>query len=149
MTDRADVLRRAAEVLGQAGKSVFLAAWPKELRPVRPALAQAVARGVDLRLVAYGRSGFKGGQVYQHRPTDYPYRERRERRFVLVADNREAIIANFAQDGGGGGLRTNNPGLVQLFRDFVIHEIYIILLEKDFPEIRQVVGDNWEKVRLT
>jgi sugar-specific transcriptional regulator TrmB len=149
MTGRADVMRRAGEMIGQAERSIFLAVWPKEIRPLRPALDLVVSRGVKVHLVAYGATRFRGGTVYAHRPSDYPFRERGERRFILAVDDARAVIANFGPGGEGSGLWTENAGLVLLFRDFVIHEIYIIRIEETFPEqIKAAFGPNWERVRL-
>jgi len=149
ITSRADVIFKAKEIIQGSAKAIFLAVWAKELKPLRQALSEAVGRGVDLRVVAYGHTGFKQGTVYAHRPSDYPYRERKERRFVLTSDNQKALIANFGEDGSENGLWTEQRGLVLLFRDFVIHEIYISELERAYPhQIRALVGRDWEKMRL-
>lgn len=149
ITGRADVIHKAKEMIEASAKAIFLAAWAKELKPLRQSLTEAVGRGVDLRVVAYGPTKFDQGTVYFHRPSDYPYRERGERRFVLALDNQKALIANISENGSDNGLWTEQGGLVGLFRDFVIHEIYIAELERAYPkQIRQLVGRDWEKMRL-
>ncbi len=147
---RQDVVRKSIEIINQAANSIYLAVWPKDLRPIRSSLIKAADRGVRINTVAYGKTNFDRGTIYFHRPSDYPFRERGERRFVLVADNSRSIIATFGSEEACGGLHTENSGLVQLFRDFLIHEIYIILIEKTYPEeISELVGKNWEKVRIS
>jgi HTH-type transcriptional regulator, sugar sensing transcriptional regulator len=99
--------------------------------------------------VSYGNTSFDKGTIYLHRPSDYPFRERRERRFVLTSDSSKAVIASFGSDGDGNGIWTENPGLVNLFKDFVIHEIYIVKIEEAFPkEIRAAYGKDWERIRM-
>ena len=148
--NRQDVVRKAQEIIDRAAESIYLALWPKDLKPIRASLTKAAGRGVKINTVAYGKTSFDKGTIYRHRPSDYPFRERGERRFVLVVDNKRSIIANFGDQETSGGLHTENSGLVQLFRDFVIHEIYIIMVEETYPEeIRRLVGRNWEKVRVS
>ena len=131
-------------------RRVFLATWAKELRPLRKVLAKAAARGVELHIVSYGPTNFDVGEIYYHRPSDYPYRERKEHRFVLTTDDSKAIIASLGEIEADNGLWTENQGLVMLFRDFVIHEIYIIQIEQVNPEeIKALAGLDWEKLRLS
>jgi len=148
ITKREDVFRRVRELIDQSSDSVFLATWSRELRPLRQALAGAARRGVKLHTVVYGSTNFNLGTVYRHAPSDFPLRERGQRRFVFTADDNRAAIANFSSDNSGGGLWTENAGLVMLFRDFIIHEIYIIKIQAALPgQIRALFGSSWEKIR--
>ncbi|MCF8106361.1 MAG: hypothetical protein K9K64_12840 [Desulfohalobiaceae bacterium] len=150
ITGRNDIIQRAKDIIEASEDSIFLATWSKELRPLRNNLLKAVDRGVKLKLVCYGQTNFDRGEIYFHRPSDYPFRERGERRFVLTGDNNRAVIANITQDKGVNGLWTENRGLVLLFKDFVIHEIYIIKFEIAYPEeVRKLFGPDWEEARLS
>jgi sugar-specific transcriptional regulator TrmB len=149
ITGRQGVIAKAKELVREAEDNVFLATWSKELRPLRRELAQAHERGAKVRVLAYGPTNFDCGEVFFHRPSDYPFRERGERRFVITVDNERAVIANLFDDDGDTGLWTENLGLVLLFRDFVIHEIYITQVEKAYPrEIQELAGRDWEKLRF-
>jgi sugar-specific transcriptional regulator TrmB len=148
-TGRADVMRKSRSMIEHSTEKVYLAVWPQDLRPIRASLSEAVKRGVKLHLVSYGNTTFDRGTIYFHRPSDYPFRERRERRFVLTSDSSKAVIASFGPDGAGNGIWTENPGLVNLFKDFVIHEIYIVKIEEAFPrQIRAAYGRDWERIRM-
>lgn len=149
ITTRSDVFRKVRELINQATDSIFLATWSKELRPIRKTLQKAVNKGVKLNTVIYGTTNFSLGTVYQHQPSDYPLREKGIRRFLFTADGNRAAIANFNSDNTCGGLWTENTGLVMLFRDFIIHEIYIIRIQEAIPhEVQQIFGNRWEKIRL-
>jgi sugar-specific transcriptional regulator TrmB len=148
-TGRADVMRKARSMIDHSTEKIYLAVWPQDLRPIRASLSEAVKRRVQLHLVSYGNTTFERGTIYFHRPSDYPFRERRERRFVLTSDSSKAVIASFGRDGEGNGIWTENGGLVNLFKDFVIHEIYIVKIEEAFPkEIRAAYGKDWERIRM-
>lgn len=146
--ERREIISRAKEAISQSRHDIFIAAWHEDLKAIRNGLAAAEKRGVRINIVCYGTTTIDCGVVYAHRATDYPHRERGERRFALVADNRVAVMASFGNE-AAGGLYTNNSGLVHLIRDFIIHEIYIILIEKAHPkEVLEVVGQDWVKVRM-
>jgi len=148
ITLRTDVFRKVRELISQAKDTIFLATWSKELRPIRQSLAKAVQRGIKLNTVVYGPTNFNLATVYQHQPSDYPLREKGLRRFVFAVDGNQAVIANFSSDNSGSGLWTENAGLVMLFRDFIIHEIYIIKIQEALPrEVQQLFGTGWEKIR--
>jgi len=148
ITNRADVFRKVREMIQATEKNIFLASWSKELRPIRAVLTRTIKRGVQGHTVIYGPSNFNAGTIFQHQPSDFPSRERGQRRFIFTSDNNKAVIANFAADGTGSGLWTENNGLVMLFRDFIIHEIYIIRIQQALPrEVRQLFGEKWEKIR--
>jgi sugar-specific transcriptional regulator TrmB len=148
-TGRADVMRKARSMIDHSTEKIYLAVWPQDLRPIRASLSKAVKRTVTLHLVSYGNTTFDRGTIYFHRPSDYPFRERRERRFVLTSDSSKAIIASFRPEGDGNGIWTENRGLVNLFKDFVIHEIYIVKIEEAFPrQIQRAYGKDWERIRM-
>jgi HTH-type transcriptional regulator, sugar sensing transcriptional regulator len=145
---RESILSKAKECISASKDAVFIAAWQNELKSLRTLLIGAEKRGVRIKIVCYGKTTITSGIIYSHRPTDYPYRERGERRFTLAVDNEIAVIANLSKT-SSSGLHTKNYGLVHLIRDFIIHEIYIILVENALPkEVSDVVGRDWEKVRI-
>lgn len=149
IADYQNVIKKAKEIISAAGKNIFMASWAKEVKRLKPALNQAAERGVELRIVAYGPINFENGQIFPHRPSDYPFRESGERRLILAADSCKAAIANINEKSLTSGLWTENRGLVTLFRDFVIHEIYISEIECGLPEqIKALVGRDWEKLRI-
>ena len=146
---RRNVISRAKDLIRSAQQSIFLAVWPKELRLLRKELESAGQRTEKIRLLSYGPAKINFGEIFIHRPSDYPFRERGERRFILIVDNKIAVIATLLDDETDAGLWTENPGLVLLFRDFIIHEIYIAQVEKAYPEeIEKLAGRDWEKLRI-
>ena len=144
-----DVIKKSKDIIAASRKNIFIASWAKEMRRLRPALNRAAERDVEIRIVAYGPIKFGKGKIFPHRPSDYPFRESGERRLIVAADSQKAAIANINDKSITSGLWTENRGLVTLFRDFVIHEIYISEIERGLPEqIKNLVGPDWEKLRI-
>jgi HTH-type transcriptional regulator, sugar sensing transcriptional regulator len=144
-----EIFRKTRELIRETKRTLYLALWKEEWRSIQAAVKKAHAQGVKIYVVTYGSVPIRTGKIYQHLPSDLPYRERGERRFVLVSDDRKALFANFSKEDSEKAVWTENRGLVLLVRDFVIHEIYIVKIREAFPkEIIKTFGSNWEKIRL-
>ncbi len=146
---RRDIVRKTCELIAQAKQSLYVALWREEWRSIQGALKRAHDRGVEIYGVAYGPVPIRIGKVFQHAPSDIFLRERGERRFVLVSDDESALFANFSEEDSEKAVWTNNKGLVLFYKDFIIHEIYIVKIRETFPrQIARAFGPNWEKIRL-
>jgi sugar-specific transcriptional regulator TrmB len=146
---RSDMIIRAKEMIRNAKNHCFLAIWPKELRSLQKEIEKAFDRGVSVRILSYGKTRFQKGEVFFHAPSDYQSRDYGKRRLVLTVDSAISLVANLSDDETDTGIWTDNQGIVHLFRDFIIHEIYISKIEKAYPEeIRKLVGQDWEHFRI-
>jgi sugar-specific transcriptional regulator TrmB len=144
-----EIFRKARQLIRESRRTLYLALWREEWGHVRTALTRVHSRRVNVFTVAYGPVPIDFGEIYQHAPSDPVYRERQERRFVLVSDDQKALFAGFAEEGPEKAVWTENRGLVTLVRDFIIHEIYIVKIRDAFPkEMARAFGSDWEKIRL-
>jgi sugar-specific transcriptional regulator TrmB len=144
-----EIFRKARQIIGETKRTLYLAVWREEWGHIRTALKKAYSKRVNLLTVAYGPVPIDFGEIYQHAPSDPVFRERQERRFVLVSDDEKALFAGLSQEDPEKAVWTENRGLVTLVRDFIIHEIYIVKIREAFPkEMARTFGPNWEKIRL-
>jgi sugar-specific transcriptional regulator TrmB len=144
-----EIFRKIRELINGTQHTLYLALWRQECRYIQAALKKIHEVGIKIHVVAYGPVPIHFGKIYQHAPSDFPFRERKERRFVLVSDDHKALFANFSQEDSEKAVWTDNKGLVFLVRDFIIHEIYIVKIREAFPtEIARTFGPNWGKIRL-
>jgi HTH-type transcriptional regulator, sugar sensing transcriptional regulator len=146
---RKEAFRKARELIRSAKHTLYLAVWQEEWRSIRTAAKTTHTRGVKIYAVAYGSVPIDFGEIYRHAPSDPVFRERKERRLVVVSDDNKALFANFSGGGSGKAVWTDDRGLVLLVRDFIIHEIYIVKIQEALPrQIAKAFGPNWEKIRL-
>jgi sugar-specific transcriptional regulator TrmB len=144
-----EIFRKARQIIRETKRTLYLAVWREEWGHIRTALKKAHSRRVNAFTVAYGPVPIDFGEVYQHAPSDPVFRERQERRFVLVSDDEKALFAGLSHEAPEKAVWTENRGLVTLVRDFIIHEIYIVKIREAFPkEMARAFGSNWEKIRL-
>jgi len=144
-----EIFGKTRDLINETNHTLFLALWKEEWRYIQATLKKVNTRGIKIYVVAYGPVPIHLGEIYQHAPSDPVFRERKERRFVIVSDDCKALFANFSQEDSEKAVWTENKGLVLLVRDFIIHEIYIVKIREAFPkEIAKTFGPNWEKIRL-
>jgi HTH-type transcriptional regulator, sugar sensing transcriptional regulator len=144
-----EIFRKARQLIRETRRTLYLALWREEWSHIRTALRKARSKGTRIFAVAYGPIPIDIGEIYQHAPSDPVFRERQERRFVLVSDDEKALFAGLSQEGPEKAVWTENRGLVTLVRDFIIHEIYIVKIREAFPkEMARAFGLNWEKIRI-
>ncbi len=144
-----EIFRKARQIIRETKGTLYLALWREEWGHIRTALREAHSKGIRLFTVAYGAIPIDFGEVYLHAPSDPIFRERQERRFVLVSDDAKALFAGLSREGPEKAVWTETRGLTCLVRDFIIHEIYIVKIRETFPkEIARAFGSNWERIRL-
>ena len=144
-----EIFRKTREIIHEARHTLYVALWREEWRYIQATLKKVHTSGVKIYVVAYGPIPIRLGKIYSHAPSDPLFRERKERRFVVVSDDNKALFANFSEGDSEKAVWTDNKGLVLLVRDFLIHEIYIVKIREAFPrEMARTFGPNWEKIRL-
>jgi sugar-specific transcriptional regulator TrmB len=145
---RDDIVAKAAEMIVGASGEIFLAVWSGELPYVLPALEAADARGIPIAVCLYG-AGEPGVGIVYHHPTDQVVlRDQGARRMVLAVDDREALVAYFPETGEASAHWSKNAGFVQMTKDYIRHDIWIIKVVRRFEgPINEVFGDDRAKLR--
>lgn len=145
---RKDICGKAVDMLASAEREVFLAVWSQELPGLLPALEDADSRGAAIALCLYG-TGDPGVGIVYHHPTDQVVlRDQGARRLVLTVDDREALVAYFPEKGEASAHWSRNPGFIQMTKDYIRHDIWIIKVVRRFEgPINEVFGENREKLR--
>jgi HTH-type transcriptional regulator, sugar sensing transcriptional regulator len=143
-----DIFAKAEEMLHAAQREVYVAVWSQELPRLLPALEETDDRGVAIAICLYGPGDPEIGIVYHH-PTDpVVLRDQGARRLVLACDDREALVGYFPQGGDATGHWSRNTGFVQMTKDYVRHDIWIIKVVRRFEvPINEVFGENRERLR--
>jgi HTH-type transcriptional regulator, sugar sensing transcriptional regulator len=147
--EKEEIFRKARQIINETKEDLYLALWQEEWHQLRASLKKAHAKGIRIFTVAYGPVPIGFGEIYQHAASDSVFRERKERRLVLVSDDEKALFASFSGGKREKGVLTEDGGLVYLVRDFIIHEIYIVKIQRAFPEeIARAFGPDWQGIRL-
>jgi sugar-specific transcriptional regulator TrmB len=143
-----DIVNKANAVVRASRQRIYVMIWPEELPAVREELVAAEARGVAIAVCVYGNEDPHIGVTYCHQIDEVVLRNQGGRRMVLVADDREALVAHFMDGHDPTAHWSSNRGFVEMGADYVRHEIWNVRMMQDFgPLITEKYGPSRERLR--
>lgn len=121
-----EILDRAEGVIRRARRRLLCEIWSGDADRLREALEDAVARGVEVVVVAYGPVDVTGATVFPHPGTDEVTRGLKGRWLVVSADDEEVVAGNVSTTGTTEprAAWTRHPGLVVPITELVRHDLY-------------------------
>ncbi len=132
LTGRNSILRKILDFINDAQQSVFLSVWDEEVDEIASCLKKAHERGTEISIVHFGQRVLGLGHEYRHGREHQIRIERGGRRIVLIVDDRKVILGHFSENGSSNAVWTSNKGMVLLAKDYIIHDIYTILMMQKF-----------------
>ncbi|HEY7176132.1 MAG TPA: helix-turn-helix domain-containing protein [Micromonosporaceae bacterium] len=151
VSTREALLERSVDVIRETRREMFISVWPDEIADLHPVLMDADERGVDVTMLVFGEDAPVVGHAYRHRysPPDFVLNYLGYRLFVVVGDNRQAVIGGF-ENGSGWGVYTDNPAVVLLAVEYVRHDIAMQILGGHFgaDQVTDYVRSNPEFISL-
>jgi len=134
LTGRKSILRKVTDFISDARQQIFLSVWDEELEEIGSCLKKASKGGVKISIVHFGEQRLNIGREFRHGREHQIRVERGGRRIVLVVDDQKMILGHFSEDGRSNAAWTSNKGMVLLAKDYIIHDIYSILMMEKFGE---------------
>jgi len=126
---RANVVDRARELIQRAGDDLFVSIWAEEAGDLENDLRQAVRRGVDVSVVAFGDLGYEVGHFYRHAfSSPKVVLERLGARLFVVADDRRSVLVGGAFGDDTWAMWSDDPAVVLVAVEFVRHDIAMQVL---------------------
>ncbi len=132
LSGRNSILRKLLDFINASRHSIFLSVWDEEVDAIASCLKQAQQRGVSITIVHFGQQVLGLGQEYRHGREHQIRIERGGRRIVLIIDDKKVILGHFSENGSSNAVWTTNKGMVLLAKDYIIHDIYTILMMQKF-----------------
>lgn len=120
-------------VIASSEKKLLLTAWAEDLEKLRPALEIAAGRA-GVFILGYEDFSFSRAEVFQHRRPDLVKKEMPGRLLLAVADNREAVICFFGENGQTECISASSSGITRIIADHIIHDISLNKLMSTLPE---------------
>lgn len=145
---REAVLMKVLEMIDAARTEVLLALWPEELPRLEPYLVAADGRGVAVAVCLYGEGDPGVGVVYHHPTDQVVVRDQGSKRMVVVTDTAEALVGYFPETAVPDGMWSANLGFVQMAKDYIRHDMWVIKLVRRFEEsINEAYGPDRARLR--
>ncbi|WP_339108548.1 helix-turn-helix domain-containing protein [Thioclava sp. GXIMD4216] len=148
LPDRRAVLSMSERLIGAAKEVIFAAVWDEEVALLGPVFEAAAQRGCRVHLAIYGTAQLAGPMIYDLTVCGVSAMERMagRRLMTLVADGRDALVAEFHPGDSVEAVRTDSSVIGLLATEYVKADVLGRLLidemgEARFEEIRYKPGD--------
>lgn len=138
----------ARSALSRARRRVYLSARVDELKTLQADIEEAVARGVDIVALCFGKEPWSvsGVRTFTHASTDRVlFRSHQARHLAMVVDSAETIWALATDGHSWSGLVSESALVVAAIKDFIRHDIDLQRVYADFSdELRAAYGPALE-----
>lgn len=145
----ANIREKAAEIVKNAKKEIYIEIWSQDFKFIESYLRDAYDRGVEVKIVGYDNFQSNFGLVFEHGSAKEIEASLGGRMMILAADNEEGLIANTgSQSENVNAIWTKNTGIVFLIKEFIVHDMYLLDVEKNLSEQMKIVyGKNLKGLR--
>lgn len=143
------IFEYAIDIINSSEKEIFIEAWSADLNMLKEALKNANDKGVDIKLVGYDNAKLEFGNVYQHGLGQKIEKELGGRWLILTVDNKHGVAGTVSDvDKVPQAVCTRHPGIVLIMKEVIVHDIYLLEVEKHLgEEMKKVFGENMIKLR--
>lgn len=134
LSGRILIMRKVNEFIKEVKEHLYLSVWDEDVDEITAALQDAHQRGMNITIVHFGQKRLGLGNEYTHGREHQIRIERGGRRIALIIDDKKVILGHFPENAASNAAWTENKGLVQLAKDYIIHDIYTIRIAEKFGE---------------
>jgi HTH-type transcriptional regulator, sugar sensing transcriptional regulator len=121
LSGREAIVAAFARTIAGAQASLFAGIWDEELDELGPLLEAAAARGIDTHVAIYGKGRLNGPNIYDMAECGASARLRLlgRRLAVVVADDNDAVVAEFGDRTPDQATLTTNPVIALLAVEYI------------------------------
>ena len=130
-----NILAKAEEMIDQAKNRIYLALLPVTFPELRPALVEAIGRGVRVAIYATAELDLPGGQVVVASTSEKALSQAGELGLILVIDGEEVLIGEWLTATQARASWTSSPLLVFIAEHHLRTDLYL-------PQILALLGDR-------
>lgn len=141
----ANIREKVVEIIKGAQKEIYIEVWSQDFRFIESYLLEAYNRGVEVKIVGYDNFKSSFGLVFEHGSAKEIEASLGGRMIILTVDNEEGIIGNSSSNTLENlhVVWTKNQGVVFLIKEFIVHDMYLLDVQKNLSEQMKVVyGKN-------
>ena len=137
----ANIREKVIEIIKNTKQELYIELWSYDYRFFEPYLLDAYNRGVEIKMVGYDNFKSNFGLVFEHDNAKEIEASLGGRMIILAADNNEGMIGNSSSINAENlhVVWTKNPGVVFIIKEFIVHDMYLIDIEKNLSEQMKIV----------
>lgn len=142
---------RISELIKSAKHEIFLEIWAQDFKFFEQDLLDAYNRGLDIKIVGYDDFRCNFGTVFLHSNSREIEHAIGGKMIFIEADNSEGLFGTLSPSNKNlepSVLWTENPEIVFLIKEFIVHDMYLIDIGTQFPEqLRYFYGHGMKKLK--
>ncbi len=144
------IIEALVEVISTAKKQIFLEVWTQDFKYLEKPLLEAYHRGLDIKIVGYGEKfACSFGTVFLHSGARIMPANLGQRYLFMVADDEVCMFGEvYNRNDETNFITTKNVEIVTLLKSFIAHDMYLVDIEKNFPEqLKYFYGAGLKRLR--
>lgn len=130
ITDISEIRGKLAEIIKSAKEDIYLEIWAYDFKFIEQYLFDAYNRGLDIKIVGYDNFECPFGTVFKHKNGRELEHSLGGRMIFMIADGNEGIFGNIEKK----AIWTKNTDVLFLLKEFIVHDMYLLDVEDNFPE---------------
>lgn len=144
------IREKLVEIIKNAKKEIYLEIWSQDFKYIENNLLDGYNRGLDIKIVGYDNFECMFGTVFRHSGTRDIENSIGGRMVFIAADSEEGLFGKIdsKKHGNVTCIWTKNADIVFLIKEFIVHDMYLVDIEEQFPEqLRYFYGKGWKRLK--
>lgn len=125
-----EIRAKLIEIIKSAKEDLYLEIWSHDFKYIEQYLFDAYDRGLDIKIVGYDNFQCPFGTVFKHKNGRELEHSLGGRMIFMIADNSEGVFGKVEKK----VIWTKNPDVIFLLKEFIVHDMYLLDVEENFPE---------------
>ena len=130
VTGTSEIRSKIIELIKSAKHEIYIEIWSYDFKYIEQYLFDAYNRGLDIKIVGYDNFQCNFGTVFKHKNGRELEHSLGGRKIFLITDNNEGIFGNTEKN----VIWTKNFDIIFLLKEFIVHDMYLLDIEENFPE---------------
>lgn len=139
-----EIREKLIEIIKSAKNDIYIEVWSNDFKYIEQHLFDAYHRGLDIKIVGYDNVQCPFGTVFSHKNGREIEHSLGGRMIFLIADNTEGLFGKVENK----VIWTKNTDVVFLLKEFIVHDMYLLDIEDNFPEqLKYFYGAGLKKLK--
>ncbi len=139
-----EIREKIIEIIKSAKSDIYIEIWSHDFKYVEQHLFDAYNRGLDIKIVGYDNVQCPFSTIFKHKNGREIELSLGGRMIFLLADSTEGIFGKVETK----AIWTKNPEVVFLLKEFIVHDMYLLDIEDNFPEqLKYFYGAGLKKLK--
>lgn len=139
-----NIINKVKETIKNTQKSLYLEIWNTDYKQIEPLIEEIYDKGIDIKIVGYDNITSPFGLIYNHEGCKEVEYITGSRLIYLLSDNCECVFGRIESK----VVWTKNIDIAYLLRNFIVHDLYLLDVNKQFPEqLKYFYGTGFRKLK--